>query len=268
MHKRLRANPGLRAIVILPPHQDGIDRTAHVAHRARSIAIGLLINASGTSVATQVGVYSMWDSRIRSQPTPPATPPVVTTSHGIYVHAKVQMYDGGLLVCGSANMNRRSFLCDAELALAVADPAVVRSHQKLLWQFLFPSAAWPDIDLTAAGSGAQFFDSFTKATGVDKVGQVGPSMLILDPWDDDDPRLPSGAVRIRESLGLFGKHVFDNYYRTLSDPSSLDRSCEMTQPTPGSNTSQWAPLDLVSQRLESYVVSADGVAMWPYRKQA
>ena len=192
---------------------------------------------------------------------------MVSTTHGIYVHAKVQTYDGGLLVCGSANMNRRSFLCDAELGIAVADPAVVAAHQQALWEFLFPTVAWPALDLSVSGNGVQFFDEFTKASGVTEVGQVGPSLLILDPWDLDDAPLPSGAVRTRAPLGMLGEHAFNWYYEHISDPSSLDSACETTVPTPGVNTSTCLPLDVVSRCLEA-CVSVSGEVTSPYRKQA
>src|SRR6185437_12589625 len=190
LHRQLRALPGLRVIIVLPPHADD-PSNASKQHQARFDAVSLLMNASGHSVESQVGIFSMWNSH------PPE--PELQPGRGIYVHAKVQVYDGGLLVCGSANLNRRSLLCDAELAVAVADPAVVAEHQQKLWNFLFPAGTvgWPAPDFSQPGSGAAFFDAFNQAVGVTTAGTPGPSRLIRDPWSADGGVLPGGAFRER-----------------------------------------------------------------------
>ena len=258
LHRQLRANPGLRLIVVLPPHADD-PSNAPKQHQARCDAVSLVMNASGTSVAGQVGIFSMWNAH------PP--PPELQPGRGIYVHAKVQMYDGGLLVCGSANLNRRSLLCDAELALAVADPAVVAEHQQKLWNFLFPAGnvAWPALDLNKSGNGVVFFDAFNLAVGETAAGKPGGSRLIRDPWNADGNVLPGDAFRERNGPGPY----YNKYYSALMDPSSLNDACEKHRPSKDNN-SEWAPLDWVSGLIEKSFrpVKGDKPVIYPWRKQA
>jgi phosphatidylserine/phosphatidylglycerophosphate/cardiolipin synthase-like enzyme len=260
LHRRLKAHPPLRVILVLPPHADD---HADQAHRARAEAVAELIGSGPDSTASQVAVYAMWDSSIKTPP-PPANPPIETTSHGIYVHAKVQMYDGSLLVCGSANLNRRSFTCDSELALAVLDSTVVAAHQQALWEHLFPTTAWPGLDLDAPGNGASFFDAFRAAAGLAKAGEVGPSRLIIDPWDADASRLPNGALRERSGTGP----AFDWWYDFFLDPSSISTASECDSRDPATGNLRAAGLDDIVVRLERvYHVRGDGTVIWPYRKQ-
>jgi phosphatidylserine/phosphatidylglycerophosphate/cardiolipin synthase-like enzyme len=270
LHRQLRANPDLRVIIVLPAHADD-PSNATKQHQARFDALSLVMNASGQSVAGQVGVYSLWDPQAPPAPAAPdgwpANPPQ-PDGRGVYVHAKVQMYDGALLVCGSANLNRRSLYCDAELALAVADPAVVALHQRRLWNYLFPAGTvpWPAPDFTKAGSGPAFFDAFNEAVGVTAAGTTGPSRLIRDPWDADGKVLPAGAFRERSGPGWYYKLV---YYPVIMDPSSLDNACEKHWPD-AENNSDWRTLDTVSYALENTFTPAKGdkPATYPYRKQA
>lgn len=257
LHRQLRANPGLRVIIVLPPHADD-PSNADKQHRARMLALTRVMQASGTSVANQVAVYSLWDSR----------PPVADKAHplgrGIYVHAKVQMYDGALLVCGSANLNRRSLLCDAELAVAVADPAVVASHQKKLWNYLFPAGPdWPAPDFTTTGSGAKFFDDFAAAVGTTVSGVPGAGRLIIDPWQGGGPVLPAGADRPFNT----GTTTYGNYYDVFMDPSSVAGACESHKPD-AANNSEWQPADVVSDRLERQISVKGNRVTWPFRRQA
>ncbi len=105
---------------------------------------------------------------------------------GIYAHAKVQLYDRSLLVCGSANLNRRSFTCDTELDCAVLDEDLVLKHYRRLWRVLFPDAAWPgqiNFSDPNGGWGKQFFDAFKKAA------KNQNSYLIPDPWWNADKQI-------------------------------------------------------------------------------
>ena len=106
-----------------------------------------------------------------------------TPNIGVYVHAKAQTYDDQLLVCGSANMNRRSTQCDAELDCAVLYQPAVQTHLANLYWCL-TGRPWADF---AAGWLTRYWAGF--ATG------VGGS-LIKDPFfveKIDNPKTPNGV---------------------------------------------------------------------------
>ena len=51
----------------------------------------------------------------------------------VYVHAKVGIVDDRWLTVGSANLNNRGFLNDAELNIAVANPQAASELRVSLW---------------------------------------------------------------------------------------------------------------------------------------
>ena len=163
---QLNANPNLCVIVILPPYAD--DNFLE-EHHARKLALNELTKGFTQTNGTfdRVGVYNL---RV-----PDNDPKNVK---GIYCHTKVQMYDRTLLVCGSANLNRRSFTCDSEIACAILSPQLVDGHQQRLWNVLFPNYPWPSIDFSDSNPnwGTDFFSEFKKA--VDSAG----SFLVPDVW--------------------------------------------------------------------------------------
>ncbi len=193
----------LCVILVLPPYADDHQREEHHARKLalNELTAGLML---GSGKFERVGVYDLWHpSRIPG---------------GIYCHAKVQLYDRSLLVCGSANLNRRSFTCDTELDCAVLDEDLVLKHYRRLWRVLFPDVAWPSqinfSDLNG-GWGMQFFDAFEKAV------KTQSSHLIPDPWWNADkqirpitidgktkaavdirpPRLPADPAEARKNPG-------------------------------------------------------------------
>ncbi len=98
----LERSPDLRMVVVLPRHPDHDRLIAGAAARdARWLAIRDLQAAGGDRVA----VYDLENDR--------GTP--------IYVHAKVMVVDDVWAIAGSANLNRRSWTHDSEIACAVLD---------------------------------------------------------------------------------------------------------------------------------------------------
>jgi phosphatidylserine/phosphatidylglycerophosphate/cardiolipin synthase-like enzyme len=233
LNRQLQTVPTLRLILILPPYADGSEPTAHLA---RKNALQALTN----NVQAQVGVYNMWYQE------PPGT--TAATNRGIYVHAKSHTYDNSLLVCGSANLNRRSFFCDTELACAVLDPAVVTAHQQQLWAQLFPGTQRPAINLNAAGSGAQFFNQFQAAANAALNTAPYSYRLIRDPWALNPPQLPNQIARpVASFLGPT--------YDSLFEPSSVN-------PNVDTGTGANRRLDEIVVLLEN---TPDG-GTWPWRK--
>ena len=123
---RLKAVPGLRVLVVLPPYgsSDPVNEL-----RYRKIALQTLWNALTPAERTRLIVRNAWTNNV-----------------GVYVHAKVQTYDDCLLVCGSANMNRRSFTLDMELDCAVMHKPDVCYHLANLAHML-TGQPWTDFDL-------------------------------------------------------------------------------------------------------------------------
>jgi phosphatidylserine/phosphatidylglycerophosphate/cardiolipin synthase-like enzyme len=242
VNAQLKARQDLHVIVILPPHADTQYPVAHMA-RANALA-DLTAGLSQTGIEyDRVAIYDPWLDR--------TAPSGDSRNRGIYVHAKAQTYDGDLLVCGSANLNRRSFTCDSELNCAVLDPAVVVEHQKQLWSYLFAGAQRPNVDLSTYGqqNGKKFFDAFKNAVA------AGSSILIRDPWQAADPTLPNNAKRDQSP-----RLLADWRYQTFLDPSSITLTAEERV----FDGTAWreARLDDVVTRLErSHVAS-----YWPYRR--
>jgi len=228
--------PDLHVIVVVPAHAD-VDTLLplkSVAHKARADAFADLTSGlTKTGIEyDRVAIYNLWLDRTATD----------ERNRGIYVHAKTQTYDGDLLVCGSANLNRRSFTCDSEINCAVLDPGVVVAHQSELWSYLFAGAARPNINLSDYGqkNGKKFFDAFKAAVA------AGSSILIRDEWQAAHPTLPNGVERDQSPW-----NGGEWRYKTFLDPSSLTLTVEekVFDVTPMSNWRE-ANLDDISQRVE------------------
>jgi phosphatidylserine/phosphatidylglycerophosphate/cardiolipin synthase-like enzyme len=98
----LRAAPALRMIIVVPRYPDRDGRiSGRAARAAQWRAISNLVRAGGSRVA----VYDLENEQ--------GTP--------IYVHAKAIVIDDVWAMVGSANLNRRSWTHDSEVACAVLD---------------------------------------------------------------------------------------------------------------------------------------------------
>jgi phosphatidylserine/phosphatidylglycerophosphate/cardiolipin synthase-like enzyme len=162
----------------------GIDVT--LALGSKSLTGGSSPDATVAIGFNQLAVYNTWHK---------------TKNLGIYVHAKTKMFDESLLVCGSANLNRRSLTCDTELDCAVLDPAVLDVHQQRLWKVLFPSSPWPAIDRTKSDWGKTFFQAFKLAAA------ASDSFLIDDPWKSEVAQVTKKTLTLFDSLFHPGTHV-------------------------------------------------------------
>jgi phosphatidylserine/phosphatidylglycerophosphate/cardiolipin synthase-like enzyme len=232
LQQQVFMNPSLHVVIVLPPHAD---TQPEDAHQARHDALAKLTADDSQRIA----IYAMWN---------PAS------NTGVYVHAKVQMFDDELLVCGSANLNRRSFLCDTEMAFAVADKTVLDAHQQALWKHLFPGTTVVPPAKSGANWGKAMFDAIAEASGVTKSAKASPaSKLMLDPWEQEIVELPNHSERRRSVLqtGWLYDHILD--------ATSVDPAVEHGRPT----------LAKVVERLETrYRTKSDGSLRFPYRKPA
>jgi phosphatidylserine/phosphatidylglycerophosphate/cardiolipin synthase-like enzyme len=194
LNNQLRNSPTLCVLIILPPYAD---TKFPEVHRARQMALTELMLGLTDQQLGRVAIYDTWYP-VNSDP---------KKGRGIYVHAKAHTYDGALLVCGSANLNRRSLTCDSELACAIVDSDLVAAHQQKLWNMLFANvagASWPAPDFNnSTGGGIQFLAQF-KA-----FANSGDAYLVPDPWNDDNPlnptpktvAIPTGVPRLAAFLG-------------------------------------------------------------------
>ena len=173
---------------------------------------------------------------------------------GIYVHAKVQMFDDDLLVCGSTNLNRRSFVCDTEISFAVADAEVLDDHQRALWDHLFPGTKFPlDRGPRPMDWGARMFRAIAEASGVTRSNRASTApKLIRDPWKEVAAELPNHAVRKRSGPGF----LYDITYACGLDATSVAIAVESGTPT----------LADISHRLENVYTVSNNVADFTYRK--
>jgi phosphatidylserine/phosphatidylglycerophosphate/cardiolipin synthase-like enzyme len=98
----LRRAPDLRVVIVVPRHPD---HDGNITGRAARAAQWRAIHHLQTVGGPRVAVYDLENER--------GTP--------IYVHAKAVMVDDVWAMVGSANLNRRSWTHDSEVACAVLD---------------------------------------------------------------------------------------------------------------------------------------------------
>ena len=173
LNAQLKSKPNLCVLIILPPYPDELPCEQRFLRNLAFLELKEGLNPSDATFE-RIAVYNLWDTQGVTQ--------IPNSARGIYCHAKVQMYDGSLLVCGSCNLNTRSLECDTELNCAVLDPGVVQSHQAALWRLLFGAAATPP-PINATGSGQTFLSAFNKIAV-----NLGAASQFL--WPDQDFYLP------------------------------------------------------------------------------
>jgi phosphatidylserine/phosphatidylglycerophosphate/cardiolipin synthase-like enzyme len=298
LNQQIKDHPSLYVLLILPPFADEHQLAEHHARKLalNAMTAGLTFSQPSPDIRLydRVGIYNLW------RPGGAANDP-----NGIYCHAKVQMYDRTLLVCGSANLNRKSFTCDSELDCAVLDPALVDKHQQWLWKVLFPNGRpWPSqINFSADDWGKKFFAEFQEAAKKENHG-----FLVPDPWwqvkteitlERDEfalikttpPQTPNAFAReqdypedyldeARRQLGLpltvgelllIGqKEPKSPLVELLMDPTSIETKVEenvCTSDTPGKDPHAAGRLDEIVYLLEAcYYKNKRGQLVWPWRK--
>jgi len=180
--KQLGEHPTLHVVIVLPPWSDMTSTWLRDGqHALRSNALRIL---NTPVVRDRVAVYFPWVG------TGPG-------SKGMYCHAKTQLFDDQLLVCGSCNLNERSFGVDTEICCAVESPEIVRAHYKNLWDhFINPVPVGNQVPFSsdwASGWGARLFVNLFDATT-----DGGTHFLQYDDGARESPPttiLPNGLVR-------------------------------------------------------------------------
>jgi phosphatidylserine/phosphatidylglycerophosphate/cardiolipin synthase-like enzyme len=145
---RVREQANLKLLIILPPFGSTV---AESELPLRYAALQVLWQELGDAAArSRVMVRDIWS--VKAEPK--------NKGFGVYVHAKCHTYDEMLYVCGSANMNRRSLQCDAELDCAVLGEASVQKHLAQLYECLTEEAFDLDGDFLAT-----FWEGIATKTG-------------------------------------------------------------------------------------------------------
>jgi len=198
---RLKVTENLRIIIILPPFSDLGNTIPGVRqHAYRRDALSLF---KDQNLLDRVGIYSLWS---------------FPKKRGIYCHAKVQAFDQALLVCGSSNINWRSFTNDTELSCAALSNELVQSFYQKIWHYLFEE----DIDINlinGEGWNIRFFNAFKdKIVPFSKFGSENVGSLMQDPWDCDNYELPN-SPQTRESRD--NNSIGPNLFSTI-DPIALN----------------------------------------------
>jgi len=204
--EQIRNKDHLHLIIILPPSSDQTDESdAGYQHYLRRKALTALFdNLENNEQKERIGVYGLWNTQSAN-----------TSLHkrGIYCHAKVQAFDQSLLVCGSANINRRSFTNDTELSCAVLDDDFVRDYYRDIWQFLFNEELTDDkVLFSGANWAAEFFSRFKNI----------PRNLITEQWKDDIVYLPTQQVYTRKNNIKPGKMEYQSF-DPISFPTNVEK---------------------------------------------
>jgi len=212
--KRLKSDSDnkLHVIIILPPYSDQLTKlNATYQHDLRRRA---LLPLNDPQIRQRVRVYALWKDKVNG-------------GKGIYCHAKVQLFDDALLICGSSNINRRSYTVDTELTCAIMNKQLVQNHYRTLWNYLFNNnetndqdfIPFPAISFTEENWGSRLFNEFYDAS---QHGIGIRTKIFLDPWMNNSV-MPDGTLRINL--------VNTNPFVDINNPSGLDKAVGEPIPT-------------------------------------
>jgi hypothetical protein len=223
------ARPTLRLLIVLPPY--GTTQPA-MELMLRKDAMQTLWNGLDANGRSHVAAMDMW-----------ARGPNV----GVYVHAKSQTYDDQLLVCGSANMNRRSLECDAELDCAILDRSLVQMQLANLYSCV-TGQAWTDV---ADGWLGRYWRAMVTQSG---------RALVPDPFFTQtigNPRTPNGVPM------PYSSHMPISLFEPTSiGPDVEDNTCQF--PDCGGDPKVKGRLDEITFLLERCHQGNN----WPWRRPA
>ena len=180
LENRLRHEPALHIVIVLPPWSDmglalGQPFLVDAQHTLRWNALRVL---GESDFADRVAVYVPWYDHAGAH-------------KAIYCHAKTQLFDDQLLVCGSCNLNERSFSVDTELVCAVESQDVVRAHYRALWDLFVGSIPGSFPNYFGEDWGAVMFHGISVELGTSGIHHLHAD----DGHRRSSSTLPNGVVR-------------------------------------------------------------------------
>jgi phosphatidylserine/phosphatidylglycerophosphate/cardiolipin synthase-like enzyme len=228
---QLKKEAGLKLVIFLPPYGT---TQAPSELALRYAALKTLWNELGEAKNRErVMVRDMWSA---------VTTPKEPKGRGVYVHAKSQTYDDQLFVCGSANMNRRSLQCDAELDCAVLGEEGVNAHLGGLYECLTGSP-WP-------GATGNWLETFWEGIDDDTAGTLVPDPFYAEAVNN--PKTPNG-VSMQPKL----EYPYGIFEPSSIDPKVDESVCTTCAEDPGAK----GRLDEITFLLERCFKNGT----WPYR---
>jgi len=216
----------------LPPHSDSESgflyiENSSIQHNLRHNAL----NALTLNSANRIAICSLWNFTDNDN-----------DSRGMYVHAKVQVFDNKLMICGSSNINARSYTTDTELSCAVYDQTLIRNYYDDIWNYLFAKPIPLNIDFNMPGWGKVFFEEFNKL--VTKDNNLPISNVIYDPWNNETVTLPNRQKRNNSSQGL-------NKGASINNPIGFNEKIRNDVKDDKGKTIRQVRLDDIVNRLET-----------------
>ncbi|MFC5267065.1 phospholipase D family protein [Kribbella qitaiheensis] len=193
--RALEREPGLLVVAVVPRYPDQDERFSGPPARYGQLQALRMLRATAPN---RVGIYDLENDK--------GVP--------IYVHAKVCVVDDEWLACGSANLNRRSWTNDSELACSVVSSELAASLRTELWT--------EHLGTEPALDPLRGFD------------QLKDAATALDSWHasgEHGPR-PPGQLRhhnpepVTRLQSLWARRLYDNVYDPDGRPRHLRRRHE------------------------------------------